>query len=494
MVEPSAPTDTAEPSQAPPRPQENMRSKTVRGTFYSIVGQGLKNILRLGSNVILARLLTRDDFGVSLLVNTVMIGLEMISDLGIETSIIQSKRGEEPTFLDTAYSIQFVRGVLLFLLACLAAWPAAWYFKAPELTSLIPLAATGTLFRGLWPTKLHLLRRHLEVKKLMIITVGAQALSVVVMAVHAYIYRSVWALVLGSVTVLATPLLISAFIPGHRNRFKWEPTAAKELLSFGQWIFVSTLITFLADRFAVLASGRLVDTGTLGVFGMATMLSTLPTAVGGPAVNAVILPALSEAARTDRSKLADGFHRARAVVLPLLLFVTLGLVLWAPAFFGLVYKPEFRDAGWMTQLAIIGTWFGYQHDAWSRGLLAVGISRPLAVANAIKLVFTVVLALGGFYLFEFPGLILGSCLGAASGYLAISYALAKAGMSPFKLDAKFGLLALVLGGVGSQVPIHLAPLLGLDDYLWLSIVTGLVFLIPAGLFSAKRLKAQLKKK
>ena len=67
-------------------------------------------------------------------------------------------------------------------------------------------------------------------------------------------------------------------------------------------------------------------------------------------------------------------------------------------------------------------------------------------------------------------------------------------MSPFKLDAKFGLLALVLGGVGSQVPIHLAPLLGLDDYLWLSIVTGLVFLIPAGLFSAKRLKAQLKKK
>lgn len=459
---------------------DNMRKKAVRGTFYSVAGQAAKNILRLGSNILLTRMLTSEDFGISTLVNTVIVGLEMISDLGIETSIVQHEDAEQERFLDTAYTVQALRGIVLFALASLLAWPASVFFESPALQVLLPVAATGALVRGLWPTRLHLLRRHLDVKKLVSIEVGAQAVAVVVMAAHAYVYRSVWALIIGSVAFFATPLLIGQFLPGHKNRFKWDREVVKELLGFGKWIFVSTMITFGANYFNIFASGRLVDKGTLGVYGISNMLATLPLLVGGHATNAVLLPALAAAARSDRERLAESFTRAQVVVLPILLFLTLGLVLLSPAFFYLIYTDDYHDAGWMVQLGMTGVWFFYLQDAWSRALLAIGISRPLAVANAAKLIGTVGLALLGFHFYDFPGLILGGSLGAFCGYAAIVVSLSKENIPAWRPDAIYSLYAVALSAVGILLPMRLATWLGLDDWRPLSIATSLLFLGPVG--------------
>jgi len=483
---------TEDPAQSASDAPESMRKKTIRGTVYSIVGQGAKNVLRLGSNILLTHLLTAEDFGISTLVNTVIIGLEMISDLGIETSIVQHERGEDPDFLDTAFTVQFLRGLILFVLACICAYPASIYWDSPALLSLLPVAAMGALVRGLWPTKLHLLRRNLEVRKLVFINVGAQAVGVVVMAIHAYYYRSVWALILGSVAIFTTPMVVGHLMEGHRNRFRWDAAAAKELVGFGKWIFVSTMITFAADKFSIFASGRLVDKATLGVFGVSTMLATLPLMVGGHATNSVILPALSASARADRATLARAFARAQRVVLPILTFSALGLVLLSPAFFYLIYKPSSHDAGWMVQIGMLGVWFFYLQDAWSRALLALGISRPLAVANGAKLVGTVVLALVGFELYAFPGLIGGASLGAVFGYLAIIIALAQEGLHAWRLDLKYSVLALGLSVASVLLPKQLAPMLGQSDWRPLSIATSLLFLVPLAAFTFVRLKGQMR--
>lgn len=471
---------------------DSMRRKTVRGTFYSVVGQAAKNIIRLGSNILLTRLLTSEDFGLSTLVNTVIVGLEMISDLGIETSIVQRDDAEEERFLDTAFSVQALRGVVLFVLACLLAWPASIFFDSEPLRVLLPVAATGALVRGVWPTRLHLLKRHLEVKKLVSIEIGSQLVSVTAMAIYAYVFRSVWALILGSVTFFVIPVVIAQFMSGHRNRFRWEPSAVRELVGFGKWIFLSTMITFGANYFNIFASGRLVDKSTLGVYGISTMLATLPLLIGSHATNAVLLPALSATVRDSRDKLAGAFERAQSVILPILLFITLGLVLLAPAFFYLIYTEEYHDAGWMLQLGMPGVWFFFMQDAWCRALLALGISRPLAIANGAKLVGTVGLALGGYWAFDFPGLILGGSLGAIGGYAAIVLALSKEGLPAWKKDALYTGSALLLSAVGLLVPTQLAPLLGFEDWRPLSVATSLLVLLPVGYFSFTRLWPEIR--
>lgn len=476
-------------AEAPEPP--SMHKKAVKGTFWSVLGQIVKNLLRLGSNVLLTRLLTAEDYAISTLVNTVIIGLEMVSDIGIEASIIQSDKGEEESFLDTAFTAQVLRGLVLFLFACLLAWPAAIFFDSEPLKTLLPVAGLGALIRGFWPTRLHLLRRHLEVKKLVSLDVAAQATAVVFMAIHAYIYRSVWALILGALIIFATPAVLSVFIPGHKNRFRWQPDAVQELIGFGKWIFVSTLITYFANYFNIFASGRLVDKATLGVYGISNMLAMLPLVVGGHATNAVLLPALAATAREDRSKLAGAFARAQRVILPALLFATMGLVLLSPAFFFLLYKEDYHDAGWMVQLTMIGTWFYYKHDSWSRALLAIGVSRPLAVSNFVKLLGTAGCALLGFHLLAFPGLLLGGAFGAFLGYLSIAFALTKEDIPVWGPDITYGVGGALICGAGVLLPQWIAPYVGYDWRL-VSIPTSLLFLVPTGLFGARGLLREIR--
>ena len=65
------------------------------------------------------------------LVNAFLIGLAMFSDLGLAPSIVQSSRGDDPRFLDTAWVLQIARGLVLWILACLLAWPVAAFYDQP---------------------------------------------------------------------------------------------------------------------------------------------------------------------------------------------------------------------------------------------------------------------------------------------------------------------------------------------------------------------------
>lgn len=471
-----------------PAKSDALRKTATKGVVYSVGGQAAKNVLRLGSNILLTQLLTKADFGLATLVNTVIMALEMTSDIGIETSIVQHKDGENPKFLDTAFTVQFLRGAILFLMGCLMAYPASIFWDAPSLQQLIPVAALGALVRGMWPTRLHVLRRHLQVKAQTIIDIVSQTVGVAVMAVHAYIYASVWALILGSVTIFTMPIIISQFLPGHRNHFRWDKTAARELIRFGKWIFISTAITFGASKFAVIASGRFVDKGMVGVFGISILLATLPQMIGSNANKSVLLPALAAAARSDRKTLVTSFYGAQRVVLPILLFLTLGLFLLSPAFFFVLYKEEYHPAGWMVQVGLFGVWFTYLQSAWTRALLALGLSRPLAVSNAINFVATATCVLTGYHYYGFVGLIAGGTLGPFAGYLSVVYAMHVEGFAVWRLDTKFAAMAIVLCGLGSLLPRQLATLLNLADWRPLSIATSLVFLIPVTLFTYQRLR------
>ena len=98
---------------------DGLRAKAMRGSAMTIISFGGQNVLRLGSNLILTRLLFPEAFGLMALVQVFMGGLQMFSDLGIQASIIQNSRGDDPDFLNTAWTIQVIRGTCLWLF-----WPA----------------------------------------------------------------------------------------------------------------------------------------------------------------------------------------------------------------------------------------------------------------------------------------------------------------------------------------------------------------------------------
>ena len=83
----------------------------IRGVIYALIGHGGSQGLRLVSNVILSRMLFPQAFGLMAIVRLVLNGLELLSDAGVAFSIIRDRRGDEPSFLNTAWTIQIIRGV-----------------------------------------------------------------------------------------------------------------------------------------------------------------------------------------------------------------------------------------------------------------------------------------------------------------------------------------------------------------------------------------------
>jgi hypothetical protein len=116
----------------------------------------------------------------------------------IGPSIIHHERGDEPKYLNTAWTIQAVRGVALILCAAVAAVPVAHFYRNPELSSLIVVVAFGgLLISGFNSTKLFTATRRIALGRLTVIDLASQLLGLVVTAGVTYVTRSIWAIVWG---------------------------------------------------------------------------------------------------------------------------------------------------------------------------------------------------------------------------------------------------------------------------------------------------------
>jgi O-antigen/teichoic acid export membrane protein len=100
-----------------------LRHRAVGGSVWTLVGFGTSNALRLVSNVLLARLLFPEAFGLMAMVHVFIQGLWLFTDIGVGPAIVQSKRGDDRDYLDTAWTIQALRGMALTLVSFAIAWP-----------------------------------------------------------------------------------------------------------------------------------------------------------------------------------------------------------------------------------------------------------------------------------------------------------------------------------------------------------------------------------
>lgn len=126
----------------------SFKKLVIRGTVWTVIGYGGSQGLRFVSNLILTRLLFPDLFGLMALTHIFVIGLELFSDLGLNWSVIQHQRGDDPVFLNTAWTVDVLRGWILWLGCWCIAWPVAQIYGYPDLVWLIPLVGLSTVFSG----------------------------------------------------------------------------------------------------------------------------------------------------------------------------------------------------------------------------------------------------------------------------------------------------------------------------------------------------------
>ncbi len=360
-----------------------MKARAVRGTTFSILSFGGSQFIRLISNLILTRLLFPDAFGLMALVQVLLIGLDNFSDFGIGPAIIQSKRGTEARFLNTAWTLQIIRGLVLWLVACALAAPVANFYGQPELKQIIPILSLVTIFTGFGSTRIYLATRNLTLGQVTVVEIGSQFIGTVVMILLAVWLRSVWALVFGSMVIaLLKTALSHALISGPRNSIQWDAKAFNEIFHFSKYIFIGTIAGYFLQQGDKLVLGRYVTLDELAVFSIAQIFATLPLMMSYQLVERVMLPLYRNRPPLESESNRKMVGRARALLILGLLAIAAVLAVSGNVLVETLYDARYHLAGPFLVLISISILPRLIFGAYSFILIANGNSKDYTILTS----------------------------------------------------------------------------------------------------------------
>ena len=332
----------------------SLRSKFVNSSVWVIGGHGVSQGLRLVGNLILTRLLFPEVFGVMALINVFLLGVGAISDIGLRGSIVQDPRGDEECFLNTAWTIQILRGVFMWIILCILAKPASSFYEIPQLIHLIPIIGLVPIIQGFGSTSLFTLVRKISLRKTVIRDLISQLVGVLSMVAFSMFWRSVWALVAGAIVRSTVLMVWSHFmIPGYRNRIGFDRQAASAIIHFGKWIFFSTLLTFLGSQGDRLFLGKTLSSNELGVYSIAFYLSQMIVLAFQELSGNVLFPVYTQLANKSANDLRKGMMKIRGILMLLTLPLICILAIWGHLIVGFFYDNRYVEAGWMLQILSI---------------------------------------------------------------------------------------------------------------------------------------------
>lgn len=403
----------------------------------------------------MTRLLAPEMFGVIALASVVQVIVLLLSDIGLRQAVIQSPRGDQPALLHTAWTLQIARGWIVWLTCSSIAlalpfivargWlPSGSVYAAPELPWVIVATSFSAVIMGFQSTKSYTADRTLSVRRQLVIELVSQVVSLVVMVVLGWWTRSIWSIVVGGmVGAVMTVLLGHAFLIGPRDRMAWDSTSALELLRYGRWVLLSSLLYVLAANGDRLMLGAWVDAPTLGLYALALSLAGMVESAAGRLLAGVAMPALSEVVRNDRTRLRSVYFKLR---LPLdLAFVAASGLLFAAgnAVIALLYDPRYAPAGQMLQVLSISLMFARFGLAGS-AYLALGEPQNLTWIHAVKLAALFVALPAAYYAFGLQGVLFAVALHAASTLPLLYFFNRRHDLN----DLRFELLVLLAWPVG----------------------------------------------
>lgn len=428
----------------------------LRTGAWLVGGNIGSQVLRLSGNLVLTRLLLPQDFGLMAAVNTLYFALVMFSDLGVWQSVVKSPHGGDARFLGTAWSVQIARSALLALgvlgLALgLQLGQGAGVF-APDtvyadsrLPLMVALFALCALLQGGESMRLAMAQRRLHGGVMARLELSSQLAALGVTLGVVWWTHSAWGLLAGSLAGSAMRTLLSHLtVPGESVRPCWERSHVSELLGFGKWIFVSSVVGFLAAHGEKLILGATLGVATFGVFSIAGNLLAAAMGVYGTINGRVIFPSLSHALRDgDEAAQVRVYTRVQQIadiflgLLSGLLLLSGQWVVW------LLYDVRYHDAGWMLQWLSLGL-LAMRHQVLEQLMFARGLPAWVSANNILRAVLLAIAIPVGDSLAGERGAIAGVVLSQFASWPLSLYFKQREGLLHWGTE-RWWLPALVLG-------------------------------------------------
>jgi O-antigen/teichoic acid export membrane protein len=255
---------------------ERLSEKVVRGGTWLFSLRMTTRLLGFLRTVVLAKLLSPADFGILAVSMIAANALDTLTETGFQAALIQ-KKDHASSYLDTAWTINVIRGLFLFSVLFFAAPLIARFFNAPDALPIIRVVACSSIISSLKNIGIIYFQKNLEYRKYYTYEVSSTLIDLSVSILLAFLLRSVWALVLGGLAGNLSRCVLSYVLHSYRPHFRLDQTQMHELIDFGKWIMASSVLLFLLSNSADIFIGKFMGMNALGLYQMAGLLAYLPS-------------------------------------------------------------------------------------------------------------------------------------------------------------------------------------------------------------------------
>lgn len=324
----------------------------VRGSVWMIAARWIMRAIGLVSTVILARLLSPNDFGVIAIALIVVGLLETIAYAGVDLALMRPGADTREHY-DTAWTIQLIQGAIIAgVLLLLAPWVSP-FFSEPRATAVLQVIALRPLIAGLQNIGIVAFRKELDFSKDFRFSLYTKLLNFGIVVGAAFWFKSYWALVIGMTSSSLIDVVLSYVM--HPYRPKLCLVRASEIWAFSQWLIFSRVGTFLNRKTDEFVVGRLLGTGAMGGYHVANDLATLPSSELVMPLRRAMFPTLAKVSDMP-AELERLFVLSFSAIAIMCFAVGFGLMSIAPQLIPIVLGEKWIPAvDAMRWLALYGT-------------------------------------------------------------------------------------------------------------------------------------------
>ncbi len=421
----------------------SLKSKIKHSLSWSTLNFGFSQALRFVSNIVLTKLLYPEAFGLMIIAQSIIVGLILMSDLGIKTVIIQHHEGDDESFLNTAWMMMIGQGLIVFLLTLPISFLAANHYKEPILAGLIITIGFISIISSFESTKTTSARRHMFFGKITMFGMASQIITVVSTLFFAWLLKSVWSIVLGNlIGAIFNTFSSHLFFDGKNNRFAFNQESCVKIFHISKWIILGSTLTFFAGEGNKLVIGHYLTFKELAIYGIATNLSGMAYLLTQVFGNG-LFPALSEVYRTAPEKFLRLLTKTRLLLINSSVALLVVLIIFGPKITDYIYDSRYDGVGEYLRILSIGSIIGSLGGSYVGVLMAIGkakLNTYLLVAQIFSQLISMYIGykLGGSF-----GVVIGISIVNIIMYIFNSFIYYKLKIWQPKIDIPYILLALI---------------------------------------------------
>jgi len=368
--------------------------KTAISGVLMVFARLISRVIDLGTMLILARLLTPQDFGLVAIAMTIVLILEATLELPLSQALVRLEKIEE-SYYDTAFTLALLRGAILCASVAIIAVPFASFYNHPGLVTLIIVLSIAPAARGLLNPRLAAFAKNLNFKYEFMFELVGKVTAFVIGLTTALLTHSYWAIAAGTV---AAPLVIAVM---SYVMFPFRPRLTlshwRVFGDFLGWVSLSQVVLAINWQSDQLLLGKLMPPKQLGMFSLANNLTNIPIM---SLFSPLLRPLLSAFTmmRDDKERLKSSYINAATACIAVGVPLLVGQSLVADPMVRLLLGPKWIGAipmvQWLAISLIPWLWgmlltplsmaLGQTRAMVSRNILQMGVKLPLVVVGAIK--------------------------------------------------------------------------------------------------------------